>query len=63
MTDLLALLGIAQAQQKKPEPFPLVGEIKPYEFSSNLLEGVYQPYKMDWMNMNDQLLNLARGVK
>lgn len=58
--NLLTLLGVAKQQEKEPPPIPITGEIKPYDFSTNLLEGLYgnkqQPYQT-----NTNLLNLVRG--
>lgn len=60
--SLLALLGLAQQQQaKEPPPVQMVGEITPYDFTSDLLAGVYKPNTMNQYQANDQLLNMARG--
>lgn len=60
--NLFGLMGLMQANQPKKEtPIPLVGEIKPYDFTSDLLAGVYKPNTMNQYQANDQLLNIARG--
>lgn len=59
--NLLALLGMSQQQkQQQPPPVQMVGEIKPFEFSSDLLEGIYRPNTMDKYRANDQLLQMVR---
>ena len=59
--SLLALLGAAQQPQKEPPPIPVVGEIKPYEFSSDLLAGVYGKPRANMYGANEELLNMMRG--
>jgi hypothetical protein len=57
--NLLGMLGLMQQQKKETPPIPLVGEITPYNFSTDLLEGIYKPAGQ--YNANSQLLNLVRG--
>lgn len=59
LSNLLALMGMAQQKKEEPPPLALVGEITPYEFSTDLLSGVYGPNRMSMAN--DELLKLARG--
>lgn len=59
--SLLALLGAAQQPQKEPPPIQVVGEIKPYEFSSDLLAGVYGKPRANMYGANEELLNMMRG--
>lgn len=62
MGALLGLLGLAQQQQPKaPPPVQLVGQIKPYEFSSDLLAGVYGKPRSNIYSANEELLNMTRG--
>lgn len=63
LDSLLSLLALSKSQQAPaPAPAPaVVPEIKPYEFSENLLEGIYQPRSV--YGANDELLRLARGQK
>jgi hypothetical protein len=61
MGNLLAMLGLMQQGKKEAPPIPLVGEIKPFEFSTDLLEGVYQPSRTGLLGANDQLLKMTRG--
>lgn len=59
MLGLLALLN--QNKQQQPPPIPVVGQIKPFQFSTDLLEGIYPQNKMGVFGANDQLLKMARG--
>lgn len=61
LSSLLAIMGLAQKGKTPPAPIPTVGEIKPYEFSSDLLTGIYRPPQTGLFGTNEQLLNLARG--
>lgn len=61
MGNLLTILGLGQKESKPQPPLALVGEIKPYEFSTDLLAGIYKPNTMNPYLANDQLLKLARG--
>lgn len=61
MGNLLTILGLAQRESKPQPPLALVGEIKPYDFSSDLLAGVYKPNTMNQHSANNQLLKLTRG--
>jgi len=58
--NLLTLLGVAKQQEKEPPPIPLTGKITPYEFSTDLLSGIYQPPKTGLFGTNQQLLNLSK---
>lgn len=58
--NLLTLLGVAKQQEKEPPPIPLTGKITPYEFSTDLLAGIYQPPKTGLFGTNQQLLNLSK---
>lgn len=59
--NLLGLLGMMQQKQAAPPPVQLVGEIKPFQFSTDLLAGIYGPNKIGAAGTNDELLKLARG--
>jgi hypothetical protein len=63
-TDMSSLLGLlASMQGKTPEkeaPIPLVGEIKPYQFSTDLLQGVYGQ-RMAQGGSVDELMDIIRG--
>lgn len=59
--NLLGLLGMMQQKPSSPPPIQLVGEIKPFEFSTDLLAGIYSPNKMGSIGANEELLKLARG--
>lgn len=61
MGNLLAMLGLMQQGKQEAPPIPLVGEIKPFEFSTDLLEGIYQPKQTGLLGANDQLLKMTRG--
>lgn len=61
MGNLLAMLGMMQQKKQEAPPIPLVGEIKPFEFSTDLLEGIYQPSRTGLLGANDQLLKMTRG--
>lgn len=58
---LLTLLGLASQQKKEPPPVPVVGEIKPYQFSTDLLENIYGPTQSGLLGSNEQLLKMMRG--
>lgn len=60
--NLLTILGLLKQQEKAPPPLALVGEIKPYEFSTDLLAGIYKPEKSNPYIANEQLLNLTKGL-
>lgn len=62
MGNLLAMLGLMQQQKKEAPPIPLVGEIKPYEFSTDLLAGIYNPERSNQYLANEQLLNLTKRL-
>lgn len=59
--NLLTLIGVAEKEQKPP-PLELVGKITPYDFSTDLLAGIYKPNTMNAQQANEQLLNLTRGL-
>lgn len=63
LTSMLGLLGMAQQQQAQqaPQQPQVVGQITPYDFSTNLLEGIYQPSRAGLMGANNELLRMARG--
>jgi hypothetical protein len=61
--NLFTILGLMNQQKQEEKPLPVVGEIKPFEFGSDLLAGVYQPSKPNMFNVNQQLLNLSKGYK
>lgn len=61
--NLLTLLGVAKQQEKEPPPIPITGEIKPYDFSTDLLQGLYPQKRQTPFSTNDQLLNLTRGIR
>jgi len=61
MGNLLGLLGLMQGNKSEKEaPIPLVGEIKPYQFSTDLLQGVYGP-RMAQGGSVDELMDIIRG--
>jgi len=60
LANLMTLLGVAKQQEKEPPPIPLTGKITPYEFSTDLLAGIYQPPKTGLFGTNQQLLNLSK---
>jgi hypothetical protein len=59
--SLLALLGLSQQQKVEPPRVPTVGEIKPFDISSNLLEGIYNQSKPGLYGSNDELLRMTGG--
>jgi hypothetical protein len=63
MSDLMAMLGIMGASQQRaaPPPIPVVGEIKPYQFSTDLLEGIYQKPRMAQGGSVNDLIRILRG--
>lgn len=65
MTDLLSLIALSQPQQAQPAPQPVqtVGQITPYEFSNDLLEGIYQSKVPSTYGANEELLRLTRGQR
>jgi len=62
-TDLLSMLALMnmQKQQAAPPPIPLVGEIKPYQFSTDLLEGLYPKPRMAQGGSINDLMRIVRG--
>lgn len=60
--NLLAILGMASKEQKPPPPLELVGKITPYQFSDDLLAGIYKPNTMNTYQANEQLLNMTKGL-
>lgn len=65
MQDLLSIMALSKAQQPQqaPQQAQAVGPINPYEFSDNLLEGIYQSRPTSVYGANEELLRLARGQK
>jgi hypothetical protein len=58
--SLLGLMGMMQGKAPEKEtPIPLVGEIKPYQFSTDLLQGVYGP-RMAQGGSVDELMDIIR---
>jgi hypothetical protein len=60
MSTLFGLMGLMQGNKSEKEaPIPLVGEIKPYQFSTDLLKGVYGP-RMAQGGSVDELMDIIR---
>lgn len=60
--SLLALMSMSQ-QKQEPAQTPVVGEIKPYQFSTDLLSGLYgqNDRQKDLYQSNNDLLRMTRG--
>lgn len=63
--DLLSMLGLlsmagGRQQQAQAPTIPVVGQITPYQFSTDLLEGIYRPRMASGGSIND-LMMILRG--